>query len=141
MILRILPITSLIFLAACSSYVGQQGGGRTVKNKIHTPAAEYANGKNPLTPVNSIVSSNNSCVDNFNFLRQAGNEKYQQYSKDYIKIGDGFRFLNTNKNIMGDDAKTVYTMKLDMKLDTLCYKVNYAGYQVIKAKIKELYGI
>lgn len=141
MILKLLPVTSLALLAACSSYGGPHGPDKTAKNKINTPAADYASSRSPLTPVNTISSSSNACVDNFNFLRQAGSQQYQRYSQDYIKIGDGYRFLNTNKNIMGDDAKAVYTMKLDVKLDTLCSMVNYASYQVIKAKIKELYGI
>ncbi|HEO9694266.1 TPA: hypothetical protein QIM62_004783 [Klebsiella aerogenes] len=110
-------------------------------NKEKTPAEKYASGRNPRMPVNTIASSNNLCVDNFNFLRQAGNEQHLKYPHDYIKIGDGYALLNTNKNIMGSDAKDVYTMKLDMKLDTRCNGVNYADYQVIKNKIKELYGI
>jgi len=49
--------------------------------------------------------------------------------------------LNVNKNIMDNDAKEVYTMSLEMKLDTLCSKVQYTGYSVVKGKIKELAGI
>lgn len=50
-------------------------------------------------------------------------------------------FLNVNKNIMDNDAKEVYTMMLEMKLDTLCSKVQYTGYSVVKGKIKELSSI
>jgi hypothetical protein len=28
------------------------------------------------------------------FLRQAGGDRYQKYSKDYIEIGEGFNFLS-----------------------------------------------
>lgn len=138
MILKLFPVTSLILLAACSSYSGHRVADETATSKNNTPAAKYASSRNPLTPVNAIASSNNRCVDDFNFLRQAGGEKYQKYSQDYIKIGEGYRFLNTNKNIMGSDAKEVYTMKLDMVLDTLCTRVNYAGFEVVKEKIKEI---
>lgn len=141
MILKLIPIASLVFLAACSSSGAAHSPDNKAVSKNMTPSVKYASGRNSLTPVYAITSSNNSCVDNFNFLQRAGSEQYQKYSQDYIKIGNGYTFLNTNKNIMGDDAKAVYTMKLDMKLDTLCNRVNYAGYQVVKAKIKELYGI
>ncbi|MGK0603436.1 hypothetical protein [Yokenella regensburgei] len=139
MILKLLPAASLVLLAACASTGAPQGVNKTATKA--TPAEKYVSHSTPLTPENTIASSSNRCVDNFNFLRQAGSGQYQKYSQDYIKIGDGYRFLNTNKNIMGDDAKAVYTMKLDMKLDTLCNRVDYAGYQVIKEKIKALYGI
>lgn len=143
MFLKLLPITSLLLMTACSSYPGSNTTNRTAENQEgdSTQAEKYSRGRSPLVPVNAIASSNNLCVDNFNFLRQAKSSQYQNYSQHYIKIGDGYKFLNTNKNIMGSDAKEVYTMELDMKLDTLCKKVNYAGYNVIKQKIKELYGI
>ncbi|TBL65502.1 hypothetical protein [Hafnia paralvei] len=56
-------------------------------------------------------------------------------------LDKGYRFLNTNKNIMDEDAKKVYTMMLEMKLDTLCSKVQYSGYSIIKIKMKELSSI
>lgn len=137
--LKILPVAAVILLSACSS--NNVGKADTKDTKIITPAQKYANGRSQLVQVNAIASSNNKCVDNFNFLRQSSSARYQKYSQDYIKIGNGYTFLNTNKNIMGSDAKEVYTMKLDMKLDSLCNKVDYAGYQVIKGKMQSLQDI
>jgi len=133
MLLRIVPVIPLLFLAACST--------GTVKHTTATPTIKYAKDNSKIVPTSAVASSNNKCVDNFNFLRQAGDAHYQDYSRDYMKVGAGYSFLNVNKNIMEGDAKRVYTMKLDMKLDTLCSEVNYAGYQVIQQKIKELGGI
>ncbi|HEO9694312.1 TPA: hypothetical protein QIM62_004838 [Klebsiella aerogenes] len=141
MVLKQLPVISLAFLVACSPHGGNNAAVNSLVKNKKTPTERYISKKNPLTPVNSISSSNNRCVDDFNFLRLTGSKQYQKYSHDYVKIGDGYKFLNQNKNIMGGDAKDVYTMKLDVKLDTLCTRVNYEGYQVIKEKIKELYGI
>lgn len=136
---KILPVLAVMLLSACS--FKNMGQADAKNNKSITPAQNYANGRTQLLQVNAIASSNNKCVDNFNFLRQSSSARYQKYSQDYIKIGNGYTFLNTNKNIMGSDAKEVYTMKLDMKLDSLCNKVDYAGYQVIKDKMQSLQEI
>lgn len=104
-----------------------------------TPASKYAT--RSVLPSNTIVSSSNPCVDNFNFLREAGSDSYHRYSTDYVKIGNGYNFLSQNRNIMGKDARQVYNMNLDVKLDTLCNKVGYASFGVIKNKLKDLDGI
>ncbi|CNI60562.1 hypothetical protein [Yersinia pekkanenii] len=137
MLLRIVPLLSVIFLAACSSSAVKH----TETEKNAQPVVKYAQNNSKIMPVNALVSSNNLCVDRFNFLRQAGNDKYQKFSRDYIQINDGYRFLNTNKNIMNGDAKRVLTHTLDMKLDTLCSEVNFAGFQVIRQKISALSDI
>lgn len=131
MLLRAIFITPVLLMTACSSNLSPH-------KSTSKPVIKYAKENSRIVPVNSISSSSNQCVDNFNFLRQAGDPKYNDFSKQYIKVGNGYNFLNVNKNIMDADAKEVYAMKLDMKLDTLCSKVNYAGYQVIRQKIKEL---
>lgn len=41
---------------------------------------------------------------------------------------------------MGNDARQVYTMTLNMKFETLCHKAKYEAYQVMKSKIKQLGG-
>lgn len=137
MLLRSIPLLSVIFLAACSTNAVKHA---SVKQSPK-PVIKYAQNNSRIVPVNSVASSNNPCVDHFNFLRQAGDDKYQKYSRDYIQIGDGYSFLNTNKNIMNGDAKRVYTNTLDMKLNTLCSEVNYAGFQVIQQKINALSNI
>lgn len=139
--IKVFSITAVLMLSACSSYNTGKPQVKGTMAKEPTLTEKYISSRNTLVPVNAVASSNNVCVDNFNFLRQSGAEKYQTYSKDYVKIGSGYTFLNTNKNIMGSDAKTVYTMQLDMKLEMLCNKVDYAGFQVIKEKIKSLHNI
>ncbi|MFC0226399.1 hypothetical protein [Serratia aquatilis] len=142
MILKLIPVASILLLAACSSSSGYKKADKiAVSQDQQVQAEKYTQAKNSLMSRDAIASSNNECVDNFNFLRQADSAQYQKFSLDYIKVGTGYKFLNVNKNIMGDDAKSVYTMKLDMKLDALCNKVNFASYQIIKQKIKELGGI
>ncbi|TBL65508.1 hypothetical protein, partial [Hafnia paralvei] len=56
----------------------------------------------------TLASTNNVCVDHFNFLKEAKSGQYQGYSNDYNELAKGYRFLNTNKNIMDEDAKKVY---------------------------------
>ncbi|MBS0849355.1 hypothetical protein [Citrobacter sp. JGM124] len=136
MLLRTIPLLSVMFLAACSTNMA-----KNTTKQSPAPTIKYAQNNSRIVPVNSVASSNNPCVDHFNFLRQAGDNKYQKYSRDYIQIGDGYNFLNTNKNIMNGDAKRVYTNTLDMKLNTLCSEVNYAGFQVIQQKINALSNI
>lgn len=131
MLLRVIFITPVLLMTACSSNLF------SVKPSPK-PVVKYAKESSRIVPVKSISSSNNQCVDNFNFLRQASDPQYNVFSQQYIKVGNGYNFLNVNKNIMDADAKEIYTMKLDMKLETLCSKVNYAGYRVIRQKIKEL---
>ncbi|EKN4184246.1 hypothetical protein NTJ16_003385 [Yersinia ruckeri] len=144
-LLNILLLGAMGLLTACSS----QPIKRTYNN--HNTAAATTGYKNISAPADNYIarhadslmgftlaSSNNTCVDHFNFLREAKSNQYKEYSKDYGDIGKGYRFLNTNKNIMDNDAKEVYTMMLEMKLDTLCSKIQYTGYSVIKAKMGEL---
>lgn len=146
---KFLVLGSICLLAACSSQPAKKPQGNN-----HTTAAATTGYKNTSTPADNYIakrtatltgitlaSTNNICVDHFNFLREAQSNQYQKYTKDYGDIGKGYRFLNVNKNIMDNDAKQVYTMMLEMKLDTLCSKVQYTGYSVVKDKIKELSSI
>lgn len=94
-----------------------------------------------MTPVRSIASSRNTCVDPINFLRPSGDDKYQKYSKDYIEIFKDFSFLSDNKDIMDGDARRVFINTLDMKLKTLCSDVNYAGFTLLQRKIHALSNI
>ncbi|MEI2606529.1 hypothetical protein V8O11_22465 [Erwinia aphidicola] len=137
MLLRAAPLLTVFFLAACSTTPVKNNA--TKQNP--SPAVKYEKNNSRIVPVNPVASSNNQCVDYFNFLRQAGNDKYQKYSREYILIGDGYTFLNTNKNIMNSDAKRVYSNALDMKLNTLCSEVNYTGFQVIQQKINALSSV
>ena len=131
--LKFIPIVSVLFLAACSS--------GTTTHTTDKPVVIYAKESSTIAPVSSVASTSNTCVDNFNFLRRAGDSEYDRLSKNYIKVNDGFNFLRVNKNIMGEDAKLIYTMNLDMKLDTICSEVNYVSYQLIQKKIRELNNI
>lgn len=141
MSLRTVFISSLIFfVSACSSSPLTHPVGTTQNSKQNTtPASKYA--VRSVLPSNTIASSSNPCVDNFNFLREAGSDSYPLYSNDYVKIGNGYNFLSQNRNIMGNDARQVYNMNLDVKLDTLCNQVGYASFGIIKDKIKEFDGI
>lgn len=138
MLFKLLALSSLVFLTACSNGFFNKTGNADRSN------ASFAGGytkKSPLVPVNTIASSNNLCVDNFNFLRQARSNDYPKYSENYIKIGSGYTFLNVNKNIMGKDARDVYAMSLETKLDKLCSRVKYTSYQIVIDKISELDSI
>lgn len=140
MIYKTVTASALLLLTACSS-TKQKIHQNHQKSNSPSPTATYVSARSDLVPANTISSSHNKCVDNFNFLRSAGSADYTPYSHAYGKISRGFAFLNTNKNIMGEDARDVYSLKLDEKLDTLCNRVDYSGYQVIKNKISELQGI
>lgn len=133
MLSKIFLVSTLVLLSGCSL-----SENRALHDRSNKSFAGNFTKKSTLVPINSIQSSQNICVDNFNFLRSAQSKKYSDYSRDYIKVGSGYTFLNVNKNIMGDDAKDVLTMNLDMKLDTLCTKVKFSSYQVIRQKISEL---
>lgn len=133
MLFRAAVISPVLLLAACS--FPHSDSAKTEKSLTN-----YARNNSKIISINPTPTTGNQCVDNFNFLRQAGHDKYQDYSQKYIAVGNGYTFLNKNKNIMDKNAQQVYSMNLDMKLDTLCSKVNYAGYQLIRSKIKELYG-
>lgn len=133
MYLKSIPVVSVLFLAACSS--------GTVTHTANKPIVTYAKESSTIVPVQSVASTSNACVDNFNFLRRAGASQYETLSRNYIKVNDGFNFLRVNKNIMGEDARRIYSMNLDMKLDTICSEVNYVSYKLVQEKIKELNNI
>lgn len=124
-----ITLLSIILLAGCASDESQQSG-----NLIRS--TNMAN--NPITSVNTIQSTGNSCADNFNFLKLSNYSNYESLSKRYIDINNGYKFLKENREIMGDDARRVYTMNLDMKLDTICSEVELISFQLIQDKIKSL---
>lgn len=94
-----------------------------------------------MTSGNARSSTNNKCMDNYNFLKEEKSYQYDKYSGDYNKITEGFKFLNSNKNIMDADAKKIYTMDLKMKLETLCSKIQYSSFILVNDKRKSLSGI
>lgn len=85
-----------------------------------------------------IASTRNACVDGFNFLKGMNQNQFGLYSEDYNRINQNYTFLNINKEIMDKDSKEVLSMTLNKKLDTLCTKVQYAGFIGVKDRIKEL---
>ncbi|HGJ5864383.1 MAG TPA: hypothetical protein ACHBZ9_11115 [Arsenophonus nasoniae] len=118
-----------------------KNGAPIVNNQSSIPARNYIEKKGMLFDGITIASSNNECVDRFNFLKEANGGKYQQYSNDYNKISRDYTFLNVNKNIMDKDSKELLSMTLSTKLDTLCSKVQFSGFQSVKEKVKALSSI
>ncbi|MCE9886108.1 hypothetical protein [Obesumbacterium proteus] len=145
---KLLILGTMCLLAACSSMSSKKAVNHhraasvtTGYHNDNTPADNYIAKRSANLTGITLASTNNVCVDQFNFLREAQSDKYSKYTADYGNIGKGYRFLSVNKNIMDGDAKNVYNMMLEMKLDTLCSKVQYTGYSVVKEKIKELSSI
>ena len=144
---KVLIVSFICLLAGCSSSSVKHSNSHraaaatTGYTQSNSPTDNYIDKRTQAITGITLASTNNVCVDQFNFLREAQSDKYSKYTTDYGNIGKGYRFLNVNKNIMASDAKSAYTMSLEMKLDTLCSKVQYTGYSVVKEKIKELSSI
>lgn len=85
-----------------------------------------------------IASTRNACVDGFNFLKGFNQEQFDKFSSHYSKINKNYIFLNVNKEIMDKDSKELLSMTLNKKLDTLCAKVQYAGFIGVKERLKTL---
>lgn len=134
-------VVSVSALTACSSQISRTGSKKTSVKTTQTSADRYAEKQKTALLGNSVNSSGNTCVDHFNFIKSSHSNDYTRYSKEYGSIGEGYRFLSVNKDIMDKDARNVYTMSLDMKLNTLCTKVQYSGYLLIKEKINNLASI
>lgn len=134
---KVIILGTALLIAACAPN-SQSGNAASENNAQKTNAEKYAAKRASLLQGVTIASTGNVCVDHFNFIKDEHERNYISYSKVYSKIGDGYRFLNTNKNIMDKDARDIYTMTLDMKLNTLCSKVRYSGYSLIREKIRDL---
>lgn len=142
-------IGTTIFLSGCSSpnKTNQNYRGDELEydyfyaNSQLTPTEENTPPKSSIVGGHSYSSTNNKCMDNYNFLREEKSSQYPKYAEDYNKITDGFKFLNSNKNIMDKDAKKVYTMELKMKLETLCSKIQYSSFILVNEKRKGLSDI
>ncbi|WLI75224.1 hypothetical protein Q5705_11485 [Kosakonia sp. H02] len=141
---------AIILSAACTFLLSACAGNSANKNRPSSAVSDntakgsqtaIAERKSPFFDGIVIASTNNPCIDQFNFIRGTNTDTYKNYSADYTKIGDGYRFLNINKNIMGKEAKEIYTMQLDLKLDTLCAKAHYTSYQIVKEKMRNLSNI
>lgn len=143
-------ISAIIFSAACSlllSACTATSNNQNVstptplKSGTNTAQSAIADRKTNFFDGIVIASTNNPCIDHFNFIRSTRTETYKNYASKYAKIGEGYRFLNVNKNIMGEEAKEVYTMQLDLKLDTLCAKAHFTSFQIVKEKMRNLSNI
>ncbi|XTZ38009.1 hypothetical protein ACQYRI_19020 [Salmonella enterica] len=137
----IVGVTTISMLAACSTNTAKKSAPPSANKNGQTAKESYVERKSPFFSSIIISSTNNECIDQFNFIRGNKTDTYKLYSADYAKIGDGYRFLTINQNIMGKEAKEVYTMQLDLKLDTLCSKAHYTSYQIIKDKMRLLANI
>lgn len=136
-------------LAACSSVpqkkLSKPNAPKTAtvltNNAANLAVTAYA--QNKQTEMQGIVlaSSHNACVDSFNFLKGLNQDQFDNYSADYGKINQNYTFLNINKEIMDKDSKELLSMTLNKKLDTLCTKVQYAGFIGVKDRLKALSDI
>ncbi|CAK9886921.1 MAG: hypothetical protein XXXJIFNMEKO3_03371 [Candidatus Erwinia impunctatus] len=99
---------------------------------------QYVQRKGAIFSGVTIASTKDQCIDNFNFLKNADLEQYREYTEEYNTINQGYSFLNINKDIMGKDARRVYTMALNIKLETLCSKLQYSGFEAVRKKIEGL---
>lgn len=112
-----------------------------IANNPIEPVEENATFMRGLTEGLAYTSTNNTCMDNLNMLREEKSERYPRYAEEYQKLSDGFTFLNINKNIMDQSAKRIYTMELKMKIETLCSKIQYSSFVLVHQKRKALSGI
>lgn len=142
-----------LFLGACSSppqkkplpvknqKTTEQTQSATPNITGNTAAQEYTANKQTASQGIVIASTRNACVDGFNFLKGLNQTQFDSYSSDYSKINQNYIFLNVNKEIMDKDSKELLTMTLNKKLDTLCTRVQYAGFIGVKDRLKSLSAI
>lgn len=133
-------ITVSLLLTACSSPM-KQTRSATPEVVGNRAAESYVSKKQELYRGVTIASSSNACVDGFYFLKGLNEPQYSQYSRGYTQINQDYTFLSTNKEIMDKDSKEFLSMALSRKMDTLCAKVQYAGFVGVKEKVKALSGI
>ncbi|WP_092879429.1 hypothetical protein [Izhakiella capsodis] len=115
-------------------YPDAKNTANTVKalHKISTKEVR----KTPKKYWSSLPSSNNTCIDNFNFLKSASQDDYSEFEERYSRISSVYSFLNKNKNIMDPDARSILSISLSMKLNTLCEEIKYKGYQLVRDKVR-----
>lgn len=142
-----------LFLSACNSAPNkkpvpvknpkatEQTQSATPNITGNTAAREYTANKQMASQGIVIASTRNACVDGFNFLKGLNQTQFDNYSSDYSKINQNYTFLNINKEIMDKDSKELLTMTLNKKLDTLCTRVQYAGFTGVKDRLKSLSDI
>ncbi|KEA51240.1 MULTISPECIES: hypothetical protein [Mangrovibacter] len=139
---RIIFLAMFSFLNACSNH--EQSNVQAVDaNALQNAAIADANsippaGNTALTDGKTTNSSNSLCIDYLNLIKKNHDKDYDQYADEYTIIGDGYDFFNRNKNIMDKDAREMYRRALEMKLHTLCSRVQYSAYKLIRNKISEL---
>lgn len=124
-----------------TSSVGNKSILNINNSKNNLVATKYGQEKQAIPQSISISSTNNTCVDGFNLLKSLSQKEFNQYSSDYNKISQNHNFLLTYKNIMDNDSKSILSMTLNKKLDTLCSRVEYSGFIGVKDKLKSLSSI
>lgn len=137
----IASVGAVVLLSSCASsdYVRKENAEKKMQVQNAQQKA-YVARKTSLTYGNSVPPSGNTCIDNFSFLKEAGNSAYGDYTRDYARINSGYVFLNKNRNIMDGTAKEMYAQALNMKLDALCARVKYSGFELVKNRISTLNG-
>ena len=121
--------------------VKQQTRSATPNVTGNNAAQAYVGSKQMASQGIVIASTNNACVDGFNFLKGVNQAEFNDFSSSYGRINQNYTFLNVNKEIMDKDSREVLSMTLNKKLDTLCTKVQYAGFIGVKDNIKALSDI
>ncbi|WP_228075703.1 hypothetical protein [Providencia alcalifaciens] len=108
----------------------------SINNEINLATTAYPLNKQSTSQGIMAVSTRNVCVDSFNILKGLNQGQFDNYATDYNKIHQNHTFLNSNKEIMDEDSKILLSMMLNKKWDTLCVKVQYAGFNGIKNDLK-----
>ncbi|OON40174.1 hypothetical protein BTJ39_09770 [Izhakiella australiensis] len=134
----------LIFLSLTGCSLISSDGIDTEPNAQRTASAVKSRypssigeaNKKPTKYWNAIPSSNNTCIDNFNFLKSTSPDDYSDFEERYSRISKVYGFLNKNKNIMDPDARSILSISLNMKLYTLCEEIRYKGYQLVRDKVR-----
>ncbi|WP_275273054.1 hypothetical protein, partial [Pantoea ananatis] len=75
---------SVLIISGCAT---GNGIATSAGSKNHNAqVSNYINDKTSLTYGNAIPASGNICIDQFNFLKQSGSQKYSIYTQQYDRI-------------------------------------------------------
>lgn len=88
----LLTMVCVFMLSACRAMLpkNSQSNARHAKENYLARHSSFINW-------HAIVSSNNLCIEHFNFIGGNKVDTYKCYSADYQKIVDTYRFLNINR--------------------------------------------
>lgn len=115
----------IISLSGCVNHDDNIVNSTPVNNKI-------------IAILDSFKEKNLHCLEQIETLKINKSDKQNNLIYDYKRIIEQQHFLTRNQDVMDNDSFTYLSNSLMMKLETLCNKIEFTNFSIIKDRTQSL---